>query len=54
MSLCLKIVWKKSIEKYHQGLIEKSNHLYKELLKNEIMPQIVQESEEELTVVLEG
>ncbi|WP_050614516.1 IS1182 family transposase [Bacillus testis] len=43
-------VWKKSIEKYHQGLIEKSNHLYKELLKNEIMPQIVQESEEELTL----
>ncbi len=26
-------VWKKSIEKYHNGLIEKSNELYDELLE---------------------
>jgi transposase len=43
-------VWKKSIEKYHNGLIEKSNQLYDELLEKEIMPQIERESEEELTV----
>ena len=42
-------VWKKSIEKYHKGVIEKSNQLYDELLENEIMPEIERESEEELT-----
>lgn len=42
-------VWKKSIEKYHQSLIEKSNQLYDELLEKEIMPEIVRESEEQLT-----
>ncbi|MGM9928755.1 MAG: IS1182 family transposase [Bacillus sp. (in: firmicutes)] len=43
-------VWKKSIEKYHQGLIEKSNQLYKELLEKEIMPEIEQENEEQLSL----
>ncbi|MEK3888703.1 IS1182 family transposase [Bacillus sp. FSL K6-3431] len=43
-------VWKKSIEKYHQGLIEKSNQLYNELLEKEILPEIERESEEELTL----
>jgi transposase len=42
-------VWKKSIEKYHQGLIEKSNQLYEELLEKEIIPEINRESEEQLT-----
>ena len=43
-------VWKKSIEKYHQNLIEKSNQLYDELLENEIIPEIKRESDEELSV----
>ncbi|MFS0780390.1 IS1182 family transposase [Bacillus sp. 1P06AnD] len=43
-------VWKKSIENYHQGLIEKSNQLYKELLEKEIMPKIEQENEEQLSL----
>ena len=43
-------VWKKSIEKYHNGLIEKSNQLYNELLEKEIMPHIERESEEQLTI----
>lgn len=43
-------VWKKSIEKYHQGLVEKSNQLYNELLEKEIMPEIERESEEQLTL----
>ena len=41
-------VWKKSVEKYHQSLIEKSNHLYNELLKNEIIPEIERENDEQL------
>lgn len=43
-------VWRKSIEKYHQGLIEKSNQLYNELLENEIIPQIERENEEQLSL----
>jgi len=43
-------VWKKSIEKYHQGLIEKSNQLYNELLEKEIMPEIERENEEQLSL----
>ncbi len=43
-------VWKKSIEKYHQSLIEKSNQLYNELLENEIIPEMERESEEQLSV----
>lgn len=43
-------VWKKSIEKYHQGLIEKSNEHYNELLEKEIIPEIERESEEQLSL----
>lgn len=43
-------VWKKSIEKYQEGLIEKSNQLYNELLEKEILPEIERESEEQLTL----
>ncbi len=43
-------VWKKSIDKYHKGLVEKSNQLYDELLEKEIMPEIERESDEELTL----
>ena len=43
-------VWKRSIEKYHQGLIEKSNQLYNELLEKEIMPEIERENEEQLSL----
>jgi transposase len=42
-------VWKKSIEKYHKGLIEKSNELYNELLEKEIIPEIERENEEQLS-----
>jgi len=38
-------VWKKSIEKYHQSLTKKSNQLYNELIENEIIPEIENESE---------
>jgi len=43
-------VWKKSIEKYHNGLIEKSNQLYDELLEKEIIPEMERENGEELAV----
>ncbi len=43
-------VWKKSIEKYHNGLIEKSNQLYDELLEKEIMPEIEPGKEKELAL----
>lgn len=43
-------VWRKSIEKYHEGLIEKSNLLYNELLKNEIIPEMKRETDELLSV----
>ena len=43
-------VWRKSIEKYHNGLIEKSNQLYDELLEKEIMPEIERENEKELAL----
>ena len=42
----LTFVWKKPIEKFQQGLIEKSNELYNELLEKEIIPEIEQENEE--------
>lgn len=42
-------VWKKSVEKYHHSLVEKSNQLYEELLEKEIMPEIERENEEEFT-----
>ncbi|MEK4146893.1 IS1182 family transposase [Robertmurraya sp. FSL W8-0741] len=43
-------VWKKSIEKYHKSLIEKSNQLYNELLEKEILPEIERESDEQLSL----
>lgn len=43
-------VWKKSIEKYHQSLIEKSNQLYNELLENEIIPEMERENDEQLSL----
>jgi transposase len=43
-------VWKKSIEKYHQSIIEKSNQLYNELLEKEIIPEIERENDEQLSL----
>ncbi|WP_269409680.1 IS1182 family transposase [Lentibacillus daqui] len=43
-------VWRKSVEKYSDKLIEKSNQLYDELLEKEIIPAIERETEEELSV----
>lgn len=43
-------VWKKSVEKYHHSLIEKSNQLYNELLENEIIPEIERESDQQLSL----
>src|SRR5699024_9481446 len=43
-------VWRKSVERYSLGLIEKSNEMYDELLEKEIIPSINRENEEELSV----
>ena len=43
-------VWKKSIERYHAKLIEKSNAIYDELLQREIIPEIQRESAEQLSI----
>lgn len=43
-------VWRKSSERFHQGLIEKSNQLYDTLLEEKIIPTIERECLEELTV----
>ena len=43
-------VWKKSIEKYHQSLIEKSDQLYNELLEKEIIPEMERESDDQLSI----
>lgn len=43
-------VWRKSTERYHANLIEKSNQMYDELLEKEIIPEIERENEEELSV----
>ncbi|WP_269410434.1 IS1182 family transposase [Lentibacillus daqui] len=43
-------VWRKSVEKYSDKLIEKSNQLYDELLEKEIIPAIERETEEKLSV----
>jgi len=43
-------VWKKSVERHHTNLVEKSNQLYNELLQNEIIPEIERESEEQLSM----
>lgn len=42
-------VWRKSTEKYSKQLVEKSNNMYNELLKNEIIPGIERESSDELS-----
>ena len=46
----LTFVWRKSIERYRDKLIEWSNQLYDELLEKEIIPAIERENEEELSV----
>ncbi|MFD1607518.1 IS1182 family transposase [Oceanobacillus luteolus] len=43
-------VWRKSTEKYHAGLVEKSNAMYDELLQKEIIPEIERENPEELSI----
>ena len=43
-------VWRGSVEKYSADLVEKSNQLYEELLKKEIIPEIERESRDELTI----
>lgn len=43
-------VWKKSVERHHKNLVEKSNQLYNELLQNEIIPEIERETEEQLSI----
>lgn len=42
--------WKKSTERFHQGIIDKSNELYDALLKQKIIPEIERENEDELSV----
>lgn len=42
--------WKKSIEKYHTSLIEKSNELYKQLVEEQVLPAIEKENEEQLSI----
>ncbi|WHX25346.1 IS1182 family transposase [Virgibacillus halodenitrificans] len=42
-------VWKKSVERYSAGLVERSNRMYEELLEKEIIPEIERESSEELS-----
>ena len=43
-------VWKKAVEKHHNNLVEKSNQLYNELLKNQIIPELNREDEEQLSI----
>src|SRR5699024_2522983 len=43
-------VWRKSTERYHSNLVEKSNQMYVELHEKEIIPEIERENEEELSV----
>lgn len=43
-------VWRKSVEKYSQALIEKSNQIYEDLVQQSILPVIEKESPEELSV----
>lgn len=43
-------VWKKSVEKYHDNLVEKSNQLYNELLEKQIIPEMTRENDEQLSV----
>ena len=43
-------VWKKSVERHHTNLVEKSNQLYDELLEHQIIPEIQRENEEQLSI----
>ena len=43
-------VWKKSVEKHHNNLVEKSNQLYNELLEKQIIPELQREDEEQLSI----
>ncbi|MFJ7951474.1 IS1182 family transposase, partial [Lysinibacillus sp. NPDC096418] len=43
-------VWKKSIERHHINLIEKSNQLYNKLLEDKIIPEINRENDEQLSI----
>jgi hypothetical protein len=43
-------VWKKSVEKHHDSLVERSNQLYNELLENQIIPELTRENEEQLSI----
>ncbi|UOR10472.1 MULTISPECIES: IS1182 family transposase [Halobacillus] len=43
-------VWRKAVENYNANLIEKSNRMYDELVEKEIIPEIVRENPEELSV----
>src|SRR5699024_6218045 len=43
-------VWRKSIERYHSDLVEKSSRMYDELLERKIIPAIQRENEEELSI----
>lgn len=42
--------WKKSIEKYHNSLIEKSNEMYEQLLIDQVIPAIERENNEQLSI----
>ena len=42
--------WKKSIEKFQENLIEKSNKLYDQLLEEQVIPAMERENEDELSV----
>ncbi len=42
-------VWRKSVERYSAGSVEKSNQLYEELLNQDIIPAIERENLEELS-----
>ncbi|PIC70609.1 transposase, partial [Sporosarcina sp. P17b] len=37
-------VWRKSVERYSSGLVERSSQMYEELLEKEIIPEIERES----------
>ena len=42
--------WKKSIETFHANLIQKSNDMYESLVREQIMPAIERENEEQLSI----
>lgn len=42
-------VWRKSVERYSSGLVERSSQMYEELLEKEIIPEIERESFDELS-----